>query len=104
MKGTCDECKNEFEIEIETKYLGAMITETCFVCPHCSEKYIIKLDNSLTRKLQKNIIKLKKALQSNTLTNDVRETLNKVLDNNINFHRKAMSLLMKGEYSWRYKN
>ncbi|OOM72908.1 hypothetical protein CLPUN_46110 [Clostridium puniceum] len=103
MKVLCDECKKEFELEHKTEYLGAMITETYIECPHCKEKYIVRLDNNLTRKLERKIKSLKIALSSNKLTYGIRNTLDKALDDNINLHKKAMSLLMKGEYSWRYQ-
>jgi predicted RNA-binding Zn-ribbon protein involved in translation (DUF1610 family) len=103
MRVVCDECKKEFEVEHKTEYLGAMITETYFKCSHCGEKYIVRLDNNLTRKLQKNIRSLKNALASKSLKGVFRTALNKALDDNINVHKQAMSLLMKGEYSWRYQ-
>lgn len=103
MKVLCDECKKEFELEHKTEYLGAMITETYFKCPHCGEKYIFRLDNNLTRKLERNIKSLKAALLSNKLTYGLRKTLNKALDDNINVHKQAMKMLMKGEYLWRYQ-
>lgn len=103
MKVLCDECKKEFELEHKTKYLGAMITETYFKCPHCGEKYIFRLDNNITRKLERKIKSLKISLSSNKLTYGLRKTLNKALDDNIEFHKQAMKSLMKGEYSWRYQ-
>ncbi|MZK53666.1 hypothetical protein [Clostridium beijerinckii] len=103
MKVMCDECYQEFEIEHKTEYLGAMITETYFKCSHCGEKYIVRLDNNLTRRLQNNIKALKVALLSNKLTYGLRKTLDKALDDNINVHKQAMKMLMKGEYSWRYQ-
>lgn len=103
MNLVCEKCNQEFEPDVKEGYLGAMITESFFKCPHCGEKYIFRLDNNLTRKLQKNILNLKKALSSKKLTYGLRKTLNKSLDDNINLHKKAMSLLMKGEYSWRYQ-
>lgn len=99
----CEKCDEEFEPNEKQRYLGAMITETYMKCPHCNKKYIFRLDNNLTRSLQKNILNLKNAMKSNTITNGVRATLNKSLNNNINMHKKAMSLLMKGEYKWRYQ-
>lgn len=59
MKALCDECKKEFEIEHKTEHLGAMITETYFKCSHCGEKYIVRLDNNLTRKLERRIKNLR---------------------------------------------
>ncbi|AQR95555.1 hypothetical protein [Clostridium saccharoperbutylacetonicum] len=99
----CDECNKKFELEHKTEYLGAMITETYFKCPHCETKYIVRLDNNLTRKLEKKIKSLKLALSSNKLTYGFRSTLDKALDENIKLHKKAMQLLMKGEYLWRYQ-
>lgn len=103
MEVICEECSKEFELEHKTEYLGAMITETYFKCPHCKTKYIVRLDNNLTRKLERNIKSLKLALSSNKLTYGIRSTLDKALDENIELHKKAMQLLMKGEYSWRYQ-
>jgi DNA-directed RNA polymerase subunit RPC12/RpoP len=103
MKVRCAECNKEFEYEHKTKYLGAMITETYVECPHCKEKYIVRLDNNLTRKLERKIRGLKTSLSSNKLTYGLRKTLDKALDDNIEFHKQAMSSLMKGEYSWRYQ-
>lgn len=102
MKILCDECKKEFKPKEQTRYLGAMITETYIECLHCGKKHIVTLNNSLTRKLEKEIINIKDMLKSNKLNNDIREIFENQLTSTIDFHKKAMSSLMKGEYSWRY--
>lgn len=103
MKVLCNECKKDFEPNEKEKYLGAMITEKYIVCPHCGKKTIITLNNSLTRKLERSINILKTALSGKGLRHAGRTAIIKHLDNNINIHKKAMSLLMKEEYSWRYQ-
>lgn len=103
MKVLCDECKKDFWPQEKERYLGAMITEKYIVCPHCGKKHIITLNNGLTRKLERNIKSLKLPLSSKTLTGVFRISLNIALKDNINFHKQAMNILMKGEYSWRYQ-
>lgn len=103
MRVTCDNCQKDFEPKEKERYLGAMITEKYITCPHCSKKYIITLNNSLTRQLERSITSIKKALSVKGLRYSGRTALSKALDNNINIHKKAMNLLMKGEYSWRYQ-
>lgn len=103
MKITCDECNKDFAPMEKERYLGAMITEKYIICPHCGKKHILTLNNSLTRKLEKSIISLKAALSHKGVRYLVRMALSKALNNDINLHKKAMSLLMKGEYSWRYQ-
>ena len=103
MKVVCDECKKEFQPQEKEIYLGAMITEKYIVCPHCGKKHIVTINNSLTRKLEKEIINIKDMLKSNRLKIDVREIFEIQLRNAIEFHKQAMKSLMKGEYSWRYQ-
>lgn len=103
MKVLCDECQKAFEPKEKTKYLGAMITETHIECPNCRKKHIVTLNNSLTRKLEKEIINIKDMLKSNKLKDDIRAIFEEQLRNTIEFHKQAMSSLMKGEYSWRYQ-
>lgn len=62
MKVVCDDCKKELEITHETvkeKYLGSMLTEVYFNCPHCDKKYFVCLRNAKVRELQNEIDKLK---------------------------------------------
>ncbi len=103
MRVLCDECQEAFEPKEQTRYLGAMITEKYIVCPHCGKKHIVTLNNSLTRKLEKEIINIKDMLKSNKLKDDIRAIFEDQLRNTIEFHKHAMSSLMKGEYSWRYQ-
>lgn len=103
MNVICDECKQEFEPNEKERYLGAMITEKYITCPHCGKKHIITLNNSLTRKLEKEIINIKDMLKSNKLKNYIKLIFENQLKNTIEFHKQAMSSLMKGEYSWRYQ-
>lgn len=103
MKVLCDECQKAFEPKEQTRYLGAMITESYIECPHCREKHIVTLNNSLTRKLEKEIINIKDMLKSNKLKDDIRAIFEDQLKNTIEFHKNAMSSLMKGEYSGRYQ-
>lgn len=103
MNVTCDKCQKDFEPKENERYLGAMITEKYIVCPHCGKKHIITLNNSLTRKLEKEIINIKDILKSNKLKNDIRAIFENQLKNTFEFHRQAMSSLMKREYSWRYQ-
>ena len=89
-------CKHEVEPQIKEKYLGAMISETYIKCPHCETKYLIKLDNTLTRRLQKNIEGIKEVLNGN-LSPEMNKALNIALENNINIHKQAMSKLMNSK-------
>ena len=77
VKVICDNpnCKHEFEPQIKEKYLCAMISETYIKCPHCETKYLIKLDNTLTRRLQKNIEGIKQVLNRN-LSQEMNKALN----------------------------
>lgn len=97
MKVICENtnCNHEFEPKIKEKYLGAMISETYIRFPHCNTKYLIKLDNRLTRKLQRNIETIKEALNGN-LTIAMKRALNVALTENINVHKSAMNKLMGG--------
>ena len=103
MRAICDECKKEFEIEHKTEYLGAMITETYFKCTHCGEKYIVRLDNNSTRKLERRIKNLRETY--NNFKNSVmkRARAGVSLDMAIAQHKKEMKRLMKGEDLWRYQ-
>ena len=103
MRILCDECQEAFEPKEQTRYLGAMITEKYIVWPQRSKKHIVTLNNSLTRKLEKEIINIKDMLKSNKLKDDIRAIFEDQLRNTIEFHKHAMSSLMKGEYSWRYQ-
>lgn len=98
LKVICDNpnCKHEFEPEVKEKYLGAMISETYIKCPHCEAKYLIKLDNTLTRRLQKNIEGIKEALNGNLLPT-MNKALNIALNDNVKVHKQAMSKLMRGD-------
>ena len=98
VKVICDKknCKHEFEPQIKEKYLGAMISETYIKCPHCETKYLIKLDNTLTRRLQKNIEGIKQVLNRN-LSQEMNKALNIALEDNINIHKQAMSKLMNSK-------
>lgn len=104
VKVTCDNpnCKHEFEPKVKEKYLGAMISETYLECPHCGTKYLIKLDNTMTRRLQKNIAGIKKAL-TGELPAVMNKALNFALEQNISFHKQAMSILMRGNCNEYFK-
>lgn len=97
VKVTCENpnCNKEFEPKIKEKYLGAMISETYIRCPHCNTKYLIKLDNNLTRKLQRNIETIKEILNGD-LTIAMKWAFNVALNDNINVHKQAMNKLMGG--------
>lgn len=103
MKVTCDNCQEDFEPKEKERYLGAMITEKYIICSHCGKKHIITLNNSLTRRLEKEIINIKGILKSSKLKNDIRVIFENQLTNSIEFHKQSMSSLMKWEYSWRYQ-
>ncbi|WP_143314213.1 hypothetical protein [Clostridium sp. HBUAS56017] len=48
----CDKCKKTFDFNnesIKEKYLGAMITEWYFICPHCGHKYLVSLFDTKSR-------------------------------------------------------
>ena len=98
LKVICDDpnCKHEFEPEVEEKYLGAMISETYMKCPYWEPKYLIKLDNTLTRRLQKNIEGIKQVL-NRKLSQEMNKALNIALEDNINIHKQAMSKLMNSK-------
>ena len=56
MKGlnqcVCDECLETFYFthkDIKEEYLGAMLTETYFKCPHCGRKYVILIEDDELR-------------------------------------------------------
>lgn len=103
MKVVCDKCKKEFEVEHKTEYLGAMITETYFKCTHCSEKYIVILDNCKTRKLKRHINSIKDALQNNLIKKAAILVMTKKFNSLVEKHKVEMKRMMKGEYSWRYQ-
>ncbi|MDU5720786.1 MAG: hypothetical protein E6Z74_09835 [Clostridium perfringens] len=98
LKVICDNpnCKHEFEPQIKEKYLGAMISETYLECPHCGTKYLIKLDNTFTRKLQRNIENIKEILKGE-LPAVMEKAFNVALKHNVSFHKQAMSILMRGK-------
>ena len=56
MKGlnqcVCDECLETFYFthkDIKEEYLGAMLTEVYFKCPHCGRKYVILIEDKQSR-------------------------------------------------------
>lgn len=65
MKVVCEHCKESFELtqdDLKEKYLGAMISEVYFICPHCNKKFIVCLKNPKTREFQRKIDELKKII------------------------------------------
>lgn len=48
----CDECLETFYFthkDIKEEYLGAMLTEVYFKCPHCGRKYVILIEDKQSR-------------------------------------------------------
>ena len=48
----CDECLETFYFthkDIKEEYLGAMLTEVYFKCPHCGRKYVILIGDKQSR-------------------------------------------------------
>lgn len=63
----CESCKKQFEMTqdmLKEKYLGAMYTESYYICPCCGKKYIVAIKNAKCRKLREsgNILEYKKEM------------------------------------------
>ncbi|MDM8310825.1 hypothetical protein HF846_04085 [Clostridium cadaveris] len=55
----CESCRKQFEMTqemLKEKYLGAMYTESYYICPCCGKKYIVAIMNSKCRKLRKELM------------------------------------------------
>lgn len=69
---SCDNCMNEFKIDILTKEVKDGLFEEYFLCNNCGEKYHIIYMNHKTRKLRNETERLFKLAQSTTLRKDRR--------------------------------
>jgi predicted nucleotide-binding protein (sugar kinase/HSP70/actin superfamily) len=45
----CDECKEDFELSLQTKVVERDIQLAYFTCPHCSKEYQSYYSNNKTR-------------------------------------------------------
>lgn len=50
MNNTCNKCKHEFDIDIQTRVLYDDVEEVYFTCPNCSEHYHNTFTNANIRK------------------------------------------------------
>ncbi|KEI12783.1 hypothetical protein [Clostridium novyi] len=55
MNTTCVKCSKKFNVELQEKYIGAMIVEMFFACPKCGKRYFIGIQNNKCRRLQREI-------------------------------------------------
>ncbi|MCD3217477.1 hypothetical protein FDJ70_07630 [Clostridium botulinum] len=77
MNTTCVKCSKKFNVELQEKYIGAMIVEMFFACPKCGERYFIGIQNNKCRRLQREINLINKEILDKTNKNmaHVEETL-----------------------------
>lgn len=57
MNCTCDKCKHEFDIDVQSRVLFDDVEEMYFICPICSEHYSVTVSNTDIRKKIKQIQK-----------------------------------------------
>lgn len=77
MNTTCVKCSKKFNVKLEEKYIGAMLTEIFFKCPKCKEKYLVGIQNNKCRRLQRQIDSINKEIlnKKNKNIGHVEETL-----------------------------
>lgn len=59
MNCTCNQCKHEFDIDIQTRVLYDDVEEIYFICPNCSEHYHSTFTNA---NIRKKITQIQKAI------------------------------------------
>ncbi|EJW16917.1 hypothetical protein M5X00_17650 [Paenibacillus alvei] len=59
MNNTCNKCKHEFDIDIQTRVLYDDVEEVYFTCPNCSEHYHNTFTNA---NIRKKIMQIQKAI------------------------------------------
>ncbi|EPY07432.1 hypothetical protein PAALTS15_09915 [Paenibacillus alvei TS-15] len=57
MNCTCNQCKHEFDIDVQSRVLFDDVEEMYFTCPKCSEHYRVTVSNTDIRKKIKQIQK-----------------------------------------------
>jgi DNA-directed RNA polymerase subunit RPC12/RpoP len=70
----CDDCQNEFEINLQTKNIERDIELTYFVCPHCQHEFNSFYTNAKIRTRQEKINELwaKARTAARTASNNYR--------------------------------
>ncbi|OLS39128.1 hypothetical protein [Bacillus sp. MRMR6] len=88
MKVICDECKKEFEIDLQTEIAKDNIEKNFFVCPNCDKEYIAFCTNQSVRKNQASI---------RMLYRDLRVAKTKKQNDKIKSKIKELEIVIKNE-------
>jgi hypothetical protein len=72
LKGTCDECGKEFNVQFKQKHHPEKIIETYFKCKHCKKRYFCFATDPEVRKMQQEI----KSIESPFLRLGMQQKIN----------------------------
>ena len=92
-KIVCDNCKEQINPTIETKYLTGDITIQFFRCNSCKEKYLIDVTDKSTR--EKQIYLVKKQKYQGQLAETITKYNLEILGQEMTSNNEAIEKLLK---------
>lgn len=74
----CDKCKNEFEINIQTKKIDDNVVKQYIKCPFCEEEYTVIYLNEAVKRYRENFKKAKTIEEKEKYKNKIKKEVERL--------------------------